>query len=236
MRIGFFGDSYAVDMQPNTWQTILCEKFGTTVDQCVNMAAGASPLYYSYKNIIDNRQPLDLIIVTVPTDFRYPKRIFLDSLNQHRWLPNINSLENIQKLCDDQDAEKLERMKNWFIYNPDDFAADMHELMLQKLESIPNLYLFPSFEISFKEERHWPLPQPFSLSHLTAIDRLSHGIPQKETHLYDENMNVRNHFSDEMHPYVANLIYGWIKHKVWRLPDQIVTQKPKEYYWTKRHE
>lgn len=236
MKIGFFGDSYAVGFEPGTWTTLLCEKFGTSPDQCLNLAAGASSLYYTYQTIMDCHVDLDLWIVTVPTSFRYPKRVFLKSLNQHRWLPNINSLENIQKLCDDEDAAKLEQMKYWLVHNPDDFASDMHELMLDKLQTIPNLYLFPSFKISFSDKRYYNLPRDFHLSYLTDVDKSSHGIPKEKDHRYEENMSVRNHFSEEMHPLVADLIYNYIKHRVWKPPHCIVTAKPKEFYWTKTHE
>jgi len=234
MRIGFFGDSYIEGLSSQKWTWILCEKFGADPNNCVNFAKGGSSLYYSYKNIKSYGNDFDMLIVTVPTDFRYPSKVFFESINDHVHISNIDTIEHLKTICDEQDNNKLEMIKQWMLMQPTDYSSDMHELMLQDLERTKNLTLLPSFDTSFCRERKYSIPAHFNMAYLSRIDKLSHGISAEMLSRYQENPNVFNHFSEEMHPIVANVIYKWITNKVWNPPPYIETTNPKEFYWTKR--
>jgi hypothetical protein len=241
MKIGVYGDSFA-DYQLSAktfhWSTIVETKLNAVV---TNFGYGSSSMFHSYKEFLKNYTEHDLIIFAVTHPDRYTKRF--DWCDKPRTIISNGYISNYETVIDfkekatnEQDKKMLTHLEGWYIMSNGLYNADMHELMLQHMESLhKNIIFYPCFDISF-------LPLRYSQSNFPAsCDMYSLLKRQMKLLNYSGNIDtpkenkkvIAGHLVPEMNEYVAEAMITKILTGDWKFSnlDNIKLKNPVSYYY-----
>lgn len=151
MKIGIFGDSYAVDKKLNptdSWIDVLRKHFEVEV-----YAEPASSLFFSVSNFKQHNQKYDknIFIVTMPGRIKISDRVPI--LQRHvAGIPNTDwHLERVKKENSPVTFKVYQAVLDYYNYIQDDLFDDyVHSLMLEDIKTInQNTIFIPAFKNSF---------------------------------------------------------------------------------------
>lgn len=241
MKIGVYGDSFA-DYQLSAktfhWSNIVASKLNAVV---TNFGYSSASLFHSYKEFLKNYTEHDLIIFTVTHPDRYTKKFdWCDkpkNITSNGYISSYKTtIDFKEKAINEQDKKMLTHLEGWYIMSNSAYNNDMHELMLQHMESLhKNIIFYPCFDNSF-------LPLRYSQSNFPAsYDMYSLLKQQMKLLNYSGNINapkenrnvIAGHLIPEMNEYVAEAMITKILTRDWEFSnlDNIKLKNPVTYYY-----
>ena len=232
MKIGVFGDSYAIGHKESAdfhWYNLLSKKLDAVVE---TYGMGATSVYYSYKNFIKYHKKYDLNIFLVTHYSRYTKPIFSN------WYASINSVEDHLKNPNLKKDEKiiLEFLKGWFVMSDDNFLKLTQDLLVGKiLELRSNTLIIPCWENegSLLIERQKELKIDPTGNCWTFNKKALPALNIKTFENLEEKMSkIACHFTPEISEIFADAVYNKIKYDTPIVcPLEIKHDYPLEYYY-----
>ena len=241
MNIGIYGDSFAEFSKQSAmlhWSTIVQSKLNT---ELTHFGYTSSSLYHSYKEFLKNYTKHDLIIFAVTHPDRYTKKF--DWCDKPKNIINNGYISNYEttiffknEATNEQDKKMLTHLEGWYVMSDGVYNADMHELMLQHIESLhKNIIFYPCFEHSF-------LPLRYSQSNFPAShDMYSLLKLQMKLLNYSGNIDIpkenRNviagHLVPELNEYIAEAMITKITTGDWKFSNlnNIKLKNPVSYYY-----
>lgn len=220
MKIALYGDSFAFSKQPldTSWYSVLSKKLNCTID---THAITGSSVYHSYKQFMKSNHNYDSIIFLVTEPGRYYRNVPISTGET----PNFHAIEGIRwwrennKLLNEDDLRKLDDIEGWYKASDIEYALDMVELMMDKIEAIRSDVIFvPCFDNSFPKK--WELREP-NVMPLVELFRRQAAILWGSTSVdFDvftrENPNLMSaHWGPEFNEYFANVMYNRITTGKW---------------------
>jgi hypothetical protein len=244
MNIGIYGDSfteYDIRAKEFHWSSIVASKLKA---ETTNFGRSSTSLFYSYKEFLKNYTKHDLIIFAVTEPERYTKIFdWCDrplSILTNEYVSSYSYAQVLKReATNEQDKKMLTHLEGWFIMNDPEYQNDMHELMLQHMESLhKNIIFYPCFDRSFSSLRYSQhnflvVHNMFSIlrQQLKLVNNASqHAKIDNER----ENPNViAGHLSPEMNEYVAEAMIAKIVTGDWKFSnlDNITLKNPVTYYY-----
>lgn len=227
MNIGLFGESFSTSHDPAkhfAWYNLLAKKLGGKVYNHINhlegysYGLGASSTYWSYKRFLQYHHLHDMNIFIASNPTKYPKLLNLRGDGHHTALSGMNSLEMYlqDETVTDEGRDTLEKIKNWYLVNDEDFMWDVHELMLQDMERVAQKPLFLLSSdcggISFNEKRRKTNDIDFGLWDVAFLTQKSlgcYGMPCVHNERRDM---IAAHLTEETSVVFADLMYDYIVH------------------------
>jgi hypothetical protein len=244
MNIGIYGDSfteYDIRAKEFHWSSIVASKLNA---ETTNLGRSSTSLFYSYKEFLKNYTKHDLILFAVTEPERYTKIFdWCDrplSIRNNGYVSNYSQTQALKReATNEQDKKMLTHLEGWFIMNDPAYQNDMHELMLQHMESLhKNIIFYPCFDRSFSSLRYSQHNFPvihnmysiFNLQlQLVNYDRQHDTIDGER-----ENPNViAGHLAPEMNEHIAEAMLNKITTGYWKFSDlyDIKLKNPASYYY-----
>ena len=167
MKIGIYGDSYTtchgIYEQPTNWYNKLASLLSDIHGKVTinHHGVSGSSLYYTYRKFIDTHHDNDINIVLATGPNRYPYTLELDKPGNSRQFTSKEhvqgTMQELSHILTDNDIIKFNKAINWFDSNTERYLADVAELMVDRMSTIPNTILYPCFSDSFSSmqfEKH----------------------------------------------------------------------------------
>jgi hypothetical protein len=201
-------------------------------------------LFYSYKEFLKNYTKHDLILFAVTEPERYTKIFdWCDrplSIRNNGYVSNYSQTQALKReATNEQDKKMLTHLEGWFIMNDTEYQNNMHELMLQHMESLhKNIIFYPCFEHSFSslryDQHNFPVVHNMFSILSQQLKLLSNDSQHDKIDNEKENPNViAGHLSPEMNEHVAEAIINKITTGDWKFSDlyDIKLKNPASYYY-----
>jgi hypothetical protein len=244
MNIGIYGDSFTqYDLRSTQyhWSTIVASKLNAETN---NLGYPSTSLFYSYKKFLKNYTKHDLIIFAVTEPARYTKIFdWCDkpvSIRTNDYVSNYYQATALKReATNEQDKKMLTHLEGWFIMNDHVYQNDMHELMLQHMESLhKNIIFYPCFEQSFSSLRYsqhnFPVLHNMYSIFGQQVKLVNNASQHAKIDTERENPNViAGHLVPEMNEYVAEAMIAKIVTGDWKFSnlDNITLKNPVTYYY-----
>jgi hypothetical protein len=245
MNLGIYGDSYgeATIDKLDAWPNILATKLKRDYNdvKIKNYAKGGSSLYFSYKKFLKTKDLYDIIIFVVTEPNRYPTMgIPLDKSNQLSYFTSHDHVvwaeDHFKNKITEQESIFLQNLKGWFKANNLEFNKDIHELILNDIESKHgNVILYPAFQSSFSEIR-------CKTQGLNQLVNNMHSLYLRQGELLNidcntftarEKSTLSCHLTPEFNEFIANVFFNKIKTGKWNFDGffDIKIEMPKTYFY-----
>lgn len=206
MRIGIFGDSFAADIRPQSWVSMLNDDY--TVDR---YAFGGTSLFHCYQTMLKcDISMYDIVIVAVTNAGRLYTGYDIDK--DKPYLSGIDTALYHKKIADRSEIDRIDAGISYYLnLSNDEYNQYVHEKLVQDIISAIDLdcklILLPSFEHSYssalKDYVSVYVEENFSLFNVTEMEKRSLGVTPEEA----EKSTLYNHICEENN--VA--LYNWIK-------------------------
>jgi len=195
--------------------------FGEKINLNIYSWAGSS-FYYTYKKFLENYKSNDLNIVLVTNPGRYTKKLDLTKSKFKQVIttePHIDQvIQTFAPELTPVDKNKLIFLKGWFKSQDYEYVTDMHELMIQKMESLDESTIFyPCFSDSLSQERSKKYGLDVQTEHMHVyfhrqMELLN--LPMTDF-AAPETENLCGHLGPEFNEFFANVLYKRIKTGKW---------------------
>lgn len=242
MKIAVYGDSFATcrNSLETSWFKLLGKKLNCTVD---SYGFPGTPVYYSYKKFMDTHKDYDRIIFLVTEPSRYHSKVEFTT-GDTVYVSGITDIEWFKKLSilGSSDRELLTDIETWYKVSNFEYAVDMTELMLEKIESVRNDVVFaPCFPTSFSDI--WHLKEPNTMPLVELVFRQVNLLWEKPNLTFDllahENHNVMSaHLAPEFNEFIATVMYDRLMTGTWDFSDykNVALKHTHDYYYRNNQE
>lgn len=245
MKIGIYGDSYTTSHGfhdlPTNWfnklASLMSDIYGPI--QINHHGVGGSSLYYTYRKFIDTHHTNDINIVLATGPYRYPYTLELDKPGNSRQFTSKEhvqgTMHELSHILTDNDIIKFNNAINWFDSNTEQYLADVAELMVDRMDTIPNTILYPCFSDSFSEGQ-------FKKHGLDKDIHFMHSLWFRQCELFNidpstftalEKKTLCGHLSMEFNVFFANLLFKKIQTGKWdhRGMLDVTINQPRKFYY-----